>query len=93
MVILIGAIQHNTDDSENEHNSLPVFLPITELRYHVHEEQGWQEPGDTVQLTGNVGIELEQNSTYDGFDGIIYADTPLFDVELRQPVWIVNGII
>jgi hypothetical protein len=40
-----------------------MFLPIAELRYHMHQEQGWQEPGHTVQLTGNVGIELEQNST------------------------------
>lgn len=89
MVILIGAIEHNTDDSENEHDSLPKFLPITELRYHVHEEQGWQEPGDTVQLTGNVGVELEQKSTDDGFDGIIYADAFMIDIELRQPIWIV----
>ena len=56
MVILIGSIEYNTDNREDEHDDHPMFLSIAHFRYHVHEEQGRQEPGDTVQFTGNVRI-------------------------------------
>lgn len=48
MPVFIGAIEYDTDDGKDEHNSLSIMNPIANVCNPVHEEESEQEPCNTI---------------------------------------------
>jgi len=66
MPVFIGAIEYDTDDGKDEHNSLSIVNSIANVCDPVHEEESKQKPCNTIQLTENTRVQLPEKGSDDG---------------------------
>ena len=70
--VFVRTVENHTDYSDGQHNRFSLFLSVADICDPMHQEQGWQKPGDALEFTGEIGIQLKQQGSDDGF----YAISP-----------------
>ena len=94
MSIFVKTIQKHGDDRNAKHPCLSVLLAIADVGYPMHDIEGYQEPGDAIELARKTGIKLPKEGADDRFHAFGERwRAPLFDVCLSEPIGIEDNII
>lgn len=65
--VFVSTVQNHADDSDDKHDGFSLFLSVADICDPMHQEKGGQKPGNSIEFTGKVGIQLKQQGSYDGF--------------------------
>ena len=59
----------------------------------MHDEQGYQEPGYTVEFAGETTVQLAKHGANNWLCGISQGYAAMFYIEFGSPIWVIDDII
>ena len=70
--VFVGTVKNHADYSDGKHDRFSLFLSVADICYPMHQEKCRQKPGDAIEFTREIGIQLKQQ----GSDDVFYAISP-----------------
>ena len=71
MPVFVGSVKNHADNSDDKHDGFTSFLSVADICEPMHQEKGRQKPGDAIEFTGEIGIQLKQQGSNDRLEVIL----------------------
>ena len=54
VVVFVCAVENHTRNGDDKHDGIAILLSVADICDPVHQEKCWQEPGHTIEFTGEI---------------------------------------